>query len=135
MIAWFVLGYAWYAAVFAVAASLVSRQEDLATGCFMPTSMVLIVAVLHRHPGRIGPSGGLLARVTSYIPGLSPLVMPVRAQAAGEVAPWEVGLSVVLMVVAIVPRGPARPAHLLRRPAAHGAGRSRCGRRCAAERA
>ena len=39
--------------------------------------------------------------MTSYIPGLSPLVMPVR-QAAGEVAPWEIALAVVLMVLAIV---------------------------------
>ena len=30
VVAWFVLGYAFYAAVFAAAASLVSRQEDLA---------------------------------------------------------------------------------------------------------
>jgi ABC-2 type transport system permease protein len=38
--------------------------------------------------------------VTSYIPGISPLVMPVR-QAAGDVALWEIALSVVLMLVAI----------------------------------
>jgi ABC-2 type transport system permease protein len=34
------------------------------------------------------------------VPGLLPLVMPVR-QAADEAAAWEVGLSVVLMLVAI----------------------------------
>ena len=44
--------------------------------------------------------GGTLATVTSYVPGLSPLVMPVR-QAAGEVTAWEVGLAVALMLVAI----------------------------------
>ncbi len=99
VIAWFVLGYAWYAAVFAVAASLVSRQEDLAT-VLMPTSMVLIVAFFIGIQAASDP-GGLLARVTSYVPGLSPLVMPVR-QAAGEVAPWEIALAVVLMLLAIV---------------------------------
>ena len=99
VIAWFVLGYAWYAAVFAVAASLVSRQEDLAT-VLMPTSMVLIVAFFIGIQAASDP-GGLLARVTSYIPGLSPLVMPVR-QAAGQVALWEIALAVVLMVLAIV---------------------------------
>jgi ABC-2 type transport system permease protein len=99
VIAWFVLGYAWYAAVFAVAASLVSRQEDLAT-VLLPTSLVLIVAFFIGIQAASDP-GGLLARVTSYIPGLSPLVMPVR-QAAGEVALWEVALSVALMVLAIV---------------------------------
>jgi ABC-2 type transport system permease protein len=99
VIAWFVLGYAWYAAVFAVAASLVSRQEDLAT-VLMPTSLVLIVAFFIGIQAASDP-GGMLARVTSFIPGLSPLVMPVR-QAAGDVALWEVALSVVLMVLAIV---------------------------------
>jgi ABC-2 type transport system permease protein len=99
VIAWFVLGYAWYAAVFAVAASLVSRQEDLAT-VLMPTSMVLIVGFFIGIQAASDP-GGLLARVTSYVPGLSPLVMPVR-QAAGEVALWEIALAVVLMVLAIV---------------------------------
>jgi ABC-2 type transport system permease protein len=98
VIAWFVLGYAWYAAVFAVAASLVSRQEDLAT-VLMPTSLVLIVAFFIGIQAASDP-GGTLARVTSYIPGLSPLVMPVR-QAAGEVALWEVALAVVPMVLAI----------------------------------
>lgn len=98
VIAWFVLGYAWYAAVFAVAASLVSRQEDLAT-VLMPTSLVLVVAFFIGIQAASDP-GGALARVTSWIPGLSPLVMPVR-QAAGEVALWEIALAVVLMVLAI----------------------------------
>jgi ABC-2 type transport system permease protein len=92
VIAWFVLGYAWYADAFAVAASLVSRQEDLAT--------LLIVAFFIGIQAASDP-GGLLARVASYVPGLSPLVMPVR-QAAGEVALWEVALAVVLMVAAVV---------------------------------
>ena len=38
--------------------------------------------------------------VTSFVPGLSPLVMPVR-QAAGDVPLWETALAVVLMLVAI----------------------------------
>ena len=38
--------------------------------------------------------------ITSFVPGLSPLVMPVR-QAAGDVALWETALAVVLMLVAI----------------------------------
>jgi ABC-2 type transport system permease protein len=47
-----------------------------------------------------GNPGGALARVTSFVPGLSPMVMPVR-QAAGHVAAWEIALSAVLMLVAI----------------------------------
>src|SRR3712207_8874297 len=51
-----------------------------------------------------GDPAGTLATVTSYVPGLSPLVMPVR-QAAGEAALWEVALAVVIMLMAIVVAG------------------------------
>ncbi|RBY89654.1 ABC transporter permease [Blastococcus sp. TF02A-30] len=99
VVLWFVLAYAFYAAVFAVAGSLVSRQEDLGT-VVMPTTMALVVALLFGVQAA-GDPDGTLATVTSFVPGLSPLVMPVR-QAAGEVAAWEVGLSAVLMLAAIV---------------------------------
>jgi ABC-2 type transport system permease protein len=98
VVAWFVLGYAFYASVFAVAASLVSRQEDLGT-VLTPTTILLVVAFIVAIQAA-GDPGSTLAVVTSYVPGLSPLVMPVR-QAAGEAALWEVGLSVLLMLVAI----------------------------------
>ena len=98
VVLWFVLGYAFYAAIFAVAASLVSRQEDLAA-VVMPTTLVLVVAFVVGIQASADPDG-TLAAVTSYVPGLSPLVMPVR-QAAGDVAVWEIALAVVLMLVAI----------------------------------
>ncbi len=99
VVLWFVLGYAFYAAIFAVAASLVSRQEDLST-VIMPTTLVLVVAFVVGIQASAAPDGAL-ATVTSFVPGLSPLVMPVR-QAAGDVAAWEIALSVLLMVAAIV---------------------------------
>ena len=98
VIAWFVLGYAFYACVFAVAASLVSRQEDLGS-VLTPASMLLVVGFFVAFQAASDPSG-TLATVTSFVPGLSPLVMPVR-QAAGEAAGWEVALAVVLMLGAV----------------------------------
>ena len=98
VVLWFVLGYAFYASIFAVAASLVSRQEDLGT-VIMPTTLVLVVAFIVGIQAASDPSG-TLAVITSYVPGLSPLVMPVR-QASGDVALWEIALAVVLMLVAI----------------------------------
>lgn len=98
VVAWFVLGYAFYAAIFAVAASLVSRQEDLGS-VLMPTTLVLVAAFVVGIQAAANPDG-TLAVVTSYVPGLSPLVMPVR-QAAGDVAAWEVGLSAVVAVLAV----------------------------------
>jgi ABC-2 type transport system permease protein len=98
VVAWFVLGYAFYACVFAVAASLVSRQEDLGS-VLTPASLLLIVGFLVSVQAA-GDPAGTLATVASFVPGLSPLVMPVR-QAAGEAAGWEVALAVVLMLGAI----------------------------------
>ncbi len=98
VVAWFLLGYAFYASLFAAAASLVSRQEDLGS-VLTPTSMLLIAAFIIAIQASADP-GGTLATVTSLVPGLSPMVMPVRT-AAGEAAAWEVGLAVLLMLVAI----------------------------------
>jgi ABC-2 type transport system permease protein len=98
VVVWFALGYAFYASVFAVAASLVSRQEDLGT-VVMPTTLVLVGAFIVGIQAASDP-GGSLARITSYVPGLSPLVMPVR-QAAGDVALWEIVLAVALELGAI----------------------------------
>jgi ABC-2 type transport system permease protein len=93
-----VLGYAFYAAVFAAMASLVSRQEDLAT-VVMPTSLLLVAGFVVAIQAASDP-GGRVAEVTSFVPGLSPLVMPVR-MAAGQAAVWEVALAVVLMLAAV----------------------------------
>jgi ABC-2 type transport system permease protein len=98
VIAWFVLGYAFYASVFAAAASLVSRQEDLAS-VITPTTVLLVVGFFISFQAA-GDPNGTLAVVTSFIPGLSPLVMPVR-MAAGAAEWWEVLIAVGLMLVAI----------------------------------
>jgi ABC-2 type transport system permease protein len=99
VVAWFVLGYAFYAAVFAGAASLVSRQEDLPS-VITPMTLVLVVGFVIAIQSASNP-GGTLARVASFIPGLSPMVMPIRL-AGGGAAWWEVVLAVGVMLVAIV---------------------------------
>jgi ABC-2 type transport system permease protein len=99
VVAWFVLGYAFYAAVFAAAASLVSRQEDLPS-VITPLTLLLVVGFVVAIQSASNPSG-TLATVTSYIPGLSPMVMPIRL-ASGAAAWWEVLLAVAVMLVAIV---------------------------------
>ncbi|MCV2489618.1 ABC transporter permease [Geodermatophilus sp. YIM 151500] len=98
VVLWFVLGYAFYAAVFAVAGSLVSRQEDLGS-VLTPTTLLLVAAFIVAFQAAADPAGAM-ATVTSFTPGLSPLVMPVRS-AAGQAAGWEVALSVAIMLVAI----------------------------------
>jgi ABC-2 type transport system permease protein len=98
VVLWFILGYALYASIFAAAASLVSRQEDLGT-VIMPLTLVLVAGFVIAVQA-VGNPAGTLATVTSLVPGLSPLVMPVRI-AAGEAPVWQVVLAVVLMLAAI----------------------------------
>ena len=98
VLAWFVLGYAFYASMFAAAASLVSRQEDLGS-VLTPATLLPVVGIVIAIQAAQDPTS-TLAQVTSYVPGLSPMIMPVR-QAAGAAAWWEVALAVVLMLVAI----------------------------------
>ena len=98
VVAWFVLGYAFYASVFAAAASLVSRQEGLAS-VITPTTILLVVGFFIAIRSAGNPTG-TLATVTSFVPGLSPLVMPVR-MAAGAAPWWQVGLAVSIMLVGV----------------------------------
>jgi len=98
VIGWFLVGYAFYASVYAAAASLVSRQEDLGS-VLTPTTLLLVVGFIVSLQAGQDP-GSTLATVTSFVPGLSPLVMPVRL-AAGQAPLWEVAVSVAIMLVAI----------------------------------
>lgn len=98
VIGWFLVGYAFYASVFAAAASLVSRQEDLGS-VLTPTTLLLVVGFFISIQAGQDPGSGL-ATVTSFVPGLTPLVMPVR-MAAGDVPLWQVLLAVAIMAAAI----------------------------------
>jgi len=95
VLAWFVLGYALYAGAFALAGSLVSRQEDIQS-VTTPLLMGLIASFFLGFQAVDDP-GGTLAQVLSYIPISAPLVMPVR-MIAGDVALLEILVSVAIVV-------------------------------------
>jgi ABC-2 type transport system permease protein len=96
---YFVLGYAFYACGFAVAGAIVSRQEDLQSTT-APLTLVLVAAYFVSLSA-LGDAGSTLARVTSFLPPVAPLVVPARtAQDAME--PWELALSLGCMVVGTV---------------------------------
>ncbi|HEX3814755.1 MAG TPA: ABC transporter permease [Mycobacteriales bacterium] len=99
VLAWFVLGYAFYACAFAAAGSLVSRQEEL-QNTVSPLSLLLVASFVLSLQAISNPGGGL-ARVLSIIPPFSAMIMPPRV--AGGAAPgWQIALAVVLMLLAIV---------------------------------
>ena len=84
---WFVVGYAFYAAAFATAASLVSRQEDLQS-VITPLTLVLLVGFFMSF-GVVSDPDGTLAKVSSFIPPIAPLTMPPRI-ALGEASAVEI---------------------------------------------
>jgi len=100
-LAWFVVGYAFYAAAFGCAAALVSRQEDLQS-VISPLTIVLMVGFFVSFAVLEDPDG-TLARVVSFIPPFAPMAMPPRI-ALGEASALEVvgALAVTLGATALL---------------------------------
>jgi len=96
VLVWFVLGFFFYAGLFAVAGSIVTRQEDLQTT--MTPLTILIIASFIVGLSATGDPDSTLAVVASLLPFSSPLVMPTRI-VLGDAAPWEVVASLAISVV------------------------------------
>jgi ABC-2 type transport system permease protein len=73
---WFLFGYAFYASLFAVAGSIVSRQEDL-QATMTPLSLVIIASFFLGIQSVSSPDS-TLATVSSLMPWSAPLSMPSR---------------------------------------------------------
>lgn len=96
-----VLGFLLYASLFAAAGSLVSRQEDVNT-VVMPMTLLSTGGYLigiYAATGLLDIRAGWIVAMTQ-IPFFSPFMMLGRV-ATEAAEPWEVALSVVLLVVAI----------------------------------
>ena len=89
---WFILGYTFYAFLYAAVGSTVSRQEDLQGAMMMPVALILpgylLALVAAESPDALVPTIG------SMLPPWAPFVMPVRI-AAGVALPWEILVAVV----------------------------------------
>ncbi len=99
VIFWFILGYAFYAFLYATVGSTVSRQEDLQGAMMLPIALILpgyFIALI----GAENPDG-LVPTIASMLPPWAPFVMPMRI-ASGVALPWEIGVAVIGMVVAVV---------------------------------
>jgi ABC-2 type transport system permease protein len=99
VIVWFLLGFAFYACLYAALAALVSRQEEV-QNVTAPLSILLVGSFILAITAVNDANGGL-TKVTSFLPPFSTMVMPVR-WAAGNVPLWQVGVSMLLMIVAVV---------------------------------
>lgn len=95
VLAWFVLGYAFYACLFAVAGALVSRQEDV-QNTTTPLSIVLFGSFMLSFAALDDPAGGL-ATALSFLPPTAPIIAPVRLIAGEMPVEQIVGAVVVLL--------------------------------------
>ncbi len=95
---WMIGGFLLYSTLFAVAGSLVSRQEDAQTAS-LPITIVVSIAYVLLVPIGTQPDS-TVALVMSLLPPFAPLLMPLRI-ATGSASPLEVVVAVVLLVAAI----------------------------------
>ena len=98
LLGWFVLGFAFYACLFAAGAARVSRQEDLQS-VTTPGTLLVLVSFFASFYVSDSPDS-TAARVLGILPPFSALVAPVR-EAGGSAAWWEAPLAVALMLLAV----------------------------------
>jgi ABC-2 type transport system permease protein len=96
---WFILGYTFYAFLYAAVGSTVSRQEDLQGAMMMPIVLIvpgyILALVAAENPN------GLVPTIGSMLPPWAPFVMPVRI-AAGAAETWEILVAVLGTALAAV---------------------------------
>jgi ABC-2 type transport system permease protein len=98
-VAWFVLGYVFYAGLFACAGALVPRQEELQSS-MTPLTIVILVSFFVSFMVIEDPDG-TLATVTSFIPFSAPITMPPRI-ALGEAPAYEILIAIAVTAISAI---------------------------------
>lgn len=97
---WFVLGFAFYAVLYAAAGSLVSRTED-AQAAATPIALVGVAGYLLTFAFIMPNADSVAASVLSMLPPIAPIAYPARI-AFTTVPVWELALAVTIMVITVV---------------------------------
>ena len=95
VIGWFILGFAFYATLFAAAGSLVTRMEEL-QNVIVPINLTILVSFFISI-GALQDPNGRLQVIASILPTSSALAMPVRI-VLGAAPAWQIALSLVALV-------------------------------------
>jgi ABC-2 type transport system permease protein len=96
---WFLLGYTLYAFLYATVGATVSRQEDLQGVLLLPAIFILPGFFISQLA--VADPDLAIVRFGSFFPPWTPMLMPMRT-ALGSAEPWEVALSIALVVASIV---------------------------------
>ncbi|MBX3174014.1 MAG: ABC transporter permease [Gemmatimonadaceae bacterium] len=99
LLLYFVLGYTFYASLFAAVGAMVSSQEE-AQQAAQPVMMLLIFSIIFVQPVMTNPTGSM-ATWLSFIPFSAPIIMPMRMTAT-PVSAAEIGLSLLGVAAACV---------------------------------
>lgn len=92
---WFLLGFLFFAVLYAAAGSLVSRQEEL-NAVTTPMTMLILVPFFVAMYSVQSPGGGL-AETLAWVPPFSPILMPIQ-HASGAAGAGTTVLAVGLML-------------------------------------
>jgi ABC-2 type transport system permease protein len=99
LLLWFLIGYALYATALGVLGALASRMEE-ASNASSPVSIVASLSYVFALLVAIDDPDGAAATIATFIPPISPMVVPLRA-ALDAIPPWQIGLAVVVNAIAI----------------------------------
>jgi ABC-2 type transport system permease protein len=99
LLLWFGIGYALYSTALGVLGALASRMEE-ASNASSPVSIVASLSYVFALLVAIQNPDGVAARIATFLPPVSPMIVPLRA-ALGAIEPWEIALAVVINLVAI----------------------------------
>jgi ABC-2 type transport system permease protein len=97
---WFVLGFAFYAVLYAAAGSLVSRTED-AQAAAMPIALVGVAGYLLTFVIVMPNPDSTASTILSMVPPVAPVAYPARIAYVG-VPMWELMAGAAIMVLAVV---------------------------------
>lgn len=97
LIAFFLLGYAFYASLFAAVGAMAGSQEE-AQQAAQPVVLLLVSAVIFVQPVMLNPTSRL-AEIMSWLPFSAPIIMPMRMSAIQ--VPWyEIALTLAGVALA-----------------------------------
>ncbi|KIH97975.1 hypothetical protein LP52_15725 [Streptomonospora alba] len=98
LVAWFVLGYLFFASLLAASASLVSRQEDVQSAI---QPVIILIAIPLVVTFTTFTVNSVIIDVLAMLPPFSPFMMPMRL-AMGETAHWQNLVALALLAAALI---------------------------------
>ncbi len=98
LLLYFILGFLLYATLFAAMGALVKRQDEV-QNAVQPLTWLFMVGYISSFFAISSPDATWV-KVISYVPFWTPTTMLMRI-GVGAVAPWEIVLTIVLMIIAI----------------------------------